>query len=56
MILNPKTQTYDYLDPASRDLMLKTIAFEAINKEIATLTNPRKADEGMAMMILEKAW
>ena len=27
MILNPKTQTYDYLDPASRDLMLKTIAF-----------------------------
>ncbi len=36
--------------------MLKTIAFEAINKEIATLTNPRKADEGMAMMILEKAW
>ena len=27
MILNPQTQTYDYLDPASRDLMLKTIAF-----------------------------
>ena len=27
MLLNPKTQNYDYLDPASRELMLKTIAF-----------------------------
>ncbi len=27
MLLNPKTQTYDYLDPASKELMLKTIAF-----------------------------
>ncbi len=27
MLLNPKTQTYDYLDPESRELMHKTIAF-----------------------------
>ena len=27
MLLNPSTQSYDYLDPASRDLMRKTIAF-----------------------------
>ncbi len=27
MLLNPSTQNYDHLDPASRDLMLKTIAF-----------------------------
>ena len=27
MLLNPRTQNYDHLDPASRDLMLKTIAF-----------------------------
>jgi len=27
MLLNPKTQSYDYLDPASRELMHKTIAF-----------------------------
>ena len=27
MLLNPKTQTYDHLDPASRELMHKTIAF-----------------------------
>ncbi len=27
MLLNPKTQTYDHLDPASKELMLKTIAF-----------------------------
>ena len=27
MLLNPNTQTYDYLDPASKELMLKTIAF-----------------------------
>ena len=27
MLLNPKQQTYAYLDPASRELMLKTIAF-----------------------------
>ena len=27
MLLNPSTQTYDYLDPASKELMLKTITF-----------------------------
>jgi acyl-CoA dehydrogenase len=27
MLLNPSTETYDHLDPDSRDLMLKTIAF-----------------------------
>jgi acyl-CoA dehydrogenase len=27
MLLNPSTQTYDHLDPASKELMLKTIAF-----------------------------
>jgi len=27
MLLNPKSQSYDHLDPASRELMLKTIAF-----------------------------
>ncbi len=27
MLLNPSTQSYDYLDPASRDLMRKTIDF-----------------------------
>ena len=27
MLLNPRLQTYDHLDPASKELMLKTIAF-----------------------------
>ena len=27
MLLNPTTQSYDYLDPASKELMLKTVAF-----------------------------
>jgi acyl-CoA dehydrogenase len=27
MLLNPKTETYSHLDPKSRDIMLKTIAF-----------------------------
>ena len=27
MLLNPTTQTYNFLDPKSRELMLKTIAF-----------------------------
>jgi acyl-CoA dehydrogenase len=27
MLFNPRTETYDHLDPASKELMLKTIAF-----------------------------
>lgn len=27
MLLNPRTETYNHLDPASRELMLKTVAF-----------------------------
>ena len=34
MILNPKTETFDHLDDASREIMLKTIAFfEAKGKQ-----------------------
>ena len=27
MLLDPSTESYDHLDPASKELMLKTIAF-----------------------------
>ena len=34
MLLNPKTETYEHLDPRSREIMLKTIAFfEAKGKQ-----------------------
>ncbi len=36
--------------------MFKTIAYEAIHKEIATQSNPKKANEAIALAILESAW
>lgn len=36
LILNPKTATYDNLDPTSRELVLKTISF--LKKRKRTIT------------------